>query len=45
MGNTAKKNFREGFNRLKKVLEKIIKQKDKQPMPALAWQRVRRNNF
>mgnify|MGYP006953968584 CR=1 FL=1 len=45
MSVITKYSIREGFNRLKKAFEKIIRQKKKQPQPSLVLQPVRRNNL
>ena len=41
MGTTTRKVLREGYNRLKKTLEKIIKQNKEQAQPQLVLQPIR----
>ena len=41
MANTTKKLLRNGFDRLKKTLEKIMKQDKEQARPQLALQPIR----
>lgn len=42
---TTNKTLREGFNRLKKALERIIKPNKKQAMPQLVLQPVRHKKY
>ncbi len=41
MPTSTKKSLREGYNRLKKVFEKILRPKKEQSWPPLAWQPYR----
>jgi hypothetical protein len=45
MAKSLKKTIKEGYNRLKKVLEKAMPPKKEQAMPSLILQPVRNRNY
>jgi hypothetical protein len=45
MANTTKKILREGYNRLKKTLERISKPNKDQALPQLALQPIRNKKY
>lgn len=45
MAKTLKKTIKEEYNRLKKVLEKIIKPEKEQSFPSLVLQPVKNRNY
>ena len=45
MAANTKKTLREGYNRLKKVLEKIVRQDKHQVFPQLALQPIRNKKY
>lgn len=45
MSNSAKQHLREGYNRIKKIFERVLKPKSKTPTPSLVLQPVRRHHL
>jgi hypothetical protein len=45
MAKSFKKTLKEGYNRLKKVLKKVIEPKKEQAMPSLILEPVRNRNY
>jgi len=45
MANITNKVMKEGYGRLKKILEKLIKPKKEQPQPQLVLQPIRNKKY